>query len=428
MAFLGMRGTGDWATNQRPENWRESILFLYPNGSATLTAILSMLPSEGVNDWKFHWWDKGLPSQGGTVSSIYTEVTLTTEYTSGAAANDTVYAKCAAAVAQQFREGHEVKLGKADDYRYDTVGICTGRSINGASSYVAVKLAQAPPNATSQDLDEVDRIDIIGSAHAQGATMPDAIGYDPTEYDNYAQISRTSLSITETARLTRLRTGDAYKEMKREALELHSIEREKSYIWGVKYSGTGSNGKPLTMTDGIKTAIIDNASDNVDQYDINTDYSGLTWLQGGEDWLDEQLEQIFRYGSAEKLALCGSVALRGINRLAKSSGQIQLTPKTASYGLKVVEWVTPTGTLYLKTHPLFSYNATTRNNMLIVEPKFLKERILRDTIFKKSEDTTSTANNSKDSTDEEFLTEAGLEYHHPSSMGYLAGFNSDNSV
>lgn len=29
-AFLNMRGTGDWATDQRPKAWRELILFLYP--------------------------------------------------------------------------------------------------------------------------------------------------------------------------------------------------------------------------------------------------------------------------------------------------------------------------------------------------------------------------------------------------------------
>ena len=30
--FLGMRGTGDWVDDQRPMNWRENILYLYPNG------------------------------------------------------------------------------------------------------------------------------------------------------------------------------------------------------------------------------------------------------------------------------------------------------------------------------------------------------------------------------------------------------------
>ena len=48
--FLGMRGTGDWVTNQRPENWRQQFFKLYPNGDAPLTAILSMLDEEPTDD------------------------------------------------------------------------------------------------------------------------------------------------------------------------------------------------------------------------------------------------------------------------------------------------------------------------------------------------------------------------------------------
>ena len=48
--FLGMRGTGDWATDQRPKNWRETILFLYPNGKMPLTAIMSKMKSEKTDD------------------------------------------------------------------------------------------------------------------------------------------------------------------------------------------------------------------------------------------------------------------------------------------------------------------------------------------------------------------------------------------
>jgi hypothetical protein len=48
--FLGMRGTGDWATDQRPMSWRQNILYLYPNGMTPLTAILSMMGSKKVTD------------------------------------------------------------------------------------------------------------------------------------------------------------------------------------------------------------------------------------------------------------------------------------------------------------------------------------------------------------------------------------------
>jgi hypothetical protein len=52
-AFLGMRGTGSWATDQRPKSYRELILMLYPNGTAPLTAIMSKLKSEVVTDPEF---------------------------------------------------------------------------------------------------------------------------------------------------------------------------------------------------------------------------------------------------------------------------------------------------------------------------------------------------------------------------------------
>lgn len=50
MSFMGMRGTGDWVTDQRPKSWRETILYLYPNGTAPLTAIMSKMGSERVED------------------------------------------------------------------------------------------------------------------------------------------------------------------------------------------------------------------------------------------------------------------------------------------------------------------------------------------------------------------------------------------
>lgn len=428
MGFLGMRGTGDWVANQAPENWRQMMLRLYPNGKLTLTAILSMMGSERTDHPKFHWWTKSLPDQGGTITATYTDSGLSSAYVGGtaAAAGVIVYVKVAEAVVGHFRIGHEVKLSKVGDYRYDTAGYVVSREANGASSKIGVKLIEAA-DATF-DLDGCDRIDVIGNGNAEGATMPDAIAYDPTEFYNVTQIWRTPLSITRTARKTTLRTPDAYREAKREALEMHGIEMEKSFIWGVRYETTGSNGKPLRFTGGILRAIIDNAPGNVDNFTRNANYSGDTWLQSGEDWLDEKLEGIFRYGDTEKLGICGTGALRGINRLAKAGATISLEVKSAGYGLKVVEWVTPFGTVYLKTHPLFSHNPVNTNDILIIEPRNFKYRFIDDTRFKKDNSETENVNNSKDGTDEEYLTEAGLEWHYPETGGYLTGVGLDNVV
>lgn len=431
-AFLGMRGNGDWATDQRPKHWREMILYLYPNGSAPLTALLSKLKSERVSDPEFNWWTKNLAAQGGAVTNIYTDAILSSaySYSSASAAGTVLYVKAAEAVIKEMRVGHQVLLRDADWVDVDTNAEVIARVLNGASSYVAVSLMEEENTASSAsyNLSTVDTILIIGNVNAEGATIPDAISYDPVKYYNYTQIFRTPLEITRTARLTRLRTGDAYKEMKREALELHSIEMEKSFFNGVRRETTGSNGKPKRSGHGIIPFVGDNASGNKLNYNKNSNYSGASWLAQGEAWFDTSLEVLFRYGSQEKIAYCGSGALLGINRLAKSSGQVQLKPMSTSYGLKVVEWLTPFGTLYLKTHPLFSYETTNRNRMVIVDPSNLAFNYITDTHFKKDDSEKKAGQIGFDGTKEEFLTEGHLEIHHPLSHGVLDGVGLDNDV
>lgn len=425
-SFLGMRGNGDWIANQRPENWRQALLYLYPNGSAPLTAILSMLGSESTDDPVFHWWTKQLPDQGGTVSGVYLNSALSVSAGTGAhAAGTTIYFKVAEAVADEFREGHQAMAQKDSNYNYSYVGKVTDVAKNGASSYVAVKLLEA--TSATYPIVSTNILDVSGNMNPEGATMPDAISYDPVEYYNYTQIFRTPLSITRTARKTRLRTGDAYTELKREALELHAMEMEKAFIFGAMYSGTGSNGKPERGTQGLRKFLLANATSNVKDYVVDGAGSG-PWTTGGEDWLNETLEVIFRYGSNEKLALVGSQALLGINRLAQASGDMNITPMTAAYGLRVLEWITPFGTIYLKTHPLFSHRPAFRRDMLILEPSKLKFRYVDDTFFVSDPQDMRNRNNSRDGTEEEFITEAGLEVHHPKAFGYLSSIGLDAST
>lgn len=419
-AFMGMRGTGDWVSNQMPENWREVILRLFPNGSAPLTAIMSKMKSESTDSPIFHWWDKELPTQRATITGVYTDV-LSTPYTTGGALGDTLYVKFGtAAEAREFKLSDVVLLRDASDYTVDVNARVSAAPVeNGASSYITVVLLEADNNSTSHDLSDADTAMVIGTMNEEGTTAPTAKAYDPTEYYNYTQIFRNSLDMTRTAMKTKLRTGDAYAEAKRDCLELHSIEMEKAFLWGIRTTGTGTAGKPRRTTNGVIRQITTNVSD----YYSNSTYSGQTWLQGGELWLDTMLEQVFRYGSSEKMAFAGSGAVLGLNRLAKASGQITMTPMTAAYGLKVMQWITPFGTMYLKTHPLFSYEATNRNSMLVFEPANLIYRYLDDTKFK-----ADIQANDVDGKKDEYLTEAGLELHFEKAFGWLNGVGLDNAV
>lgn len=428
--FLGMRGTEDWGTDVRPKNWREMILYLYPNGQAPLTAMLAKLSSEPTDDPEFSWWTQTLANVGVDVTNIYDDVSLSTAY-SGASGveGDTVYVKMAQADAKKFRAGHEVLFRYSKDTTLDLVGKVSGRVLNGANSFLSVILLEDDDNSTqSNGLSDVDRLLLIGNINAEGAEMPESISLDPAKFYNLTQIWRTPLSITRTARKTKLRTGDAYQKAKREALEMHSIEMEMSLLFSIRTERIGDNGMPERTTMGLIPGIRSGAPGNISDFTIDSDYTADTWATSGEEWLDAYFEKLSRWGSGLDgcLAFCGSGALLGVNKLAKSSGQIQLQPTTTSYGLKVNTWTTPFGDIALKQHPLFNHESTLRNAIMLIKPTNLKQRIIDDTSFYAEGEKQNTGHNRIDGTKEEYLTELGLEYHHPETMGMLYGVGKDN--
>ena len=297
---------------------------------------------------------------------------------------------------------------------------------------LTVKLLEDDDNSTLGDLVDCDRFKIIGSINPEGGEMPDPIAMNPTKVYNYTQIFRSSLASTRTALATRLRTENDYQKAKRECLETHSIEMEMAFLWGVATKGIGDNGKPERTTQGMINFIRQYAPLNCDDFSLNATYSGDTWTASGEIWFKYYLEQIFRYGANEKLALVGSGALLGIDSLAMTGGQINLQPAQKTYGMDIRKWITPFGTINMKTHPLFSYDATTRNMMVILEPKELEYKFITDTTFYGESNSTSHpsgyGSRRIDGKEEEYLTEAGLDFGLPQKCAILNGLGIDSAV
>jgi hypothetical protein len=434
MAILGMRGTGDWTDGQRPKSWREQIFYLYPNGMAPLTAMLSMMGSEKVDDAEFNWWTQEQTAVGGAVSGVYTLPDLSVAYTNGGVKGDVVYLQITTTLAERIRKGHQILMRDASDYRVDVVGKVIDVTRGTTNSVLAVRLLENDDNSIAHDLSDCDTFKIIGNINPEGGEMPDAISLNPVKVYNYTQIFRTPLSITRTARLTKLRTGDAYQKMKAEALEVHSWEMELAVLWGIKTEEVGDNGKPERTTMGLINFIRQYAADNCRDYTLETDtaYKSKPWTTAGEVWLKNMLEQIFRYGAEEKLCLCGSGFLLGIDALAQTSGQLMLEPGQEVYGMRIREWMTPFGSIKMKTHPLFSYDATTRNMGIIIEPRELKFKYITDTEFfgenSSKQHPDGYGSRRIDGTCEEFLTEAGLEFGLPQKCAVLNGVGLDNTL
>jgi hypothetical protein len=331
----------------------------------------------------------------------------------------------AAADAVNFRVGHEVRLARTSN-NTEAVGEVLDRVVNGASSYLQIRMINA---AATPLFSNVNRVWVVGNINAEKAQTPDSWKTDPTPYTNYTQIFRTSVSMSNTARATDLRTGDPWKEDRREALEYHGIEMEKAFFWGAKSLTTAGNGQIKRTLDGIVPFVRANASGNIFDYKNDATFSGQSWLAGGQKWLNEKLEQIFRFNEGELMCFCGSGAVLGINRLAQDGGFIQLSPESKAYGIKIVNWNTPFGDLFLKTHPLFSYESSTRNMMVVFNPRNLvycylnANGVNRDTNLIKDVQIPGV-----DGKTDEWLTECTLEIHHPTSFGVFYGVNEDNAV
>lgn len=430
--FLGMRGNGDWVEGQRPKSWREQIMKLYPNGSAPLTALLSMMSSSKVDDPEFNWWTQEQSAVHGAVAGVYTTPDLSVAYASGGVAGTVVYVVITTVLANLIRAGHQILLRDASNPLVDVNGKITDISRGTTNSTLTVKLLEADDNSPDNDLSDADSFKIIGNINPEGGQMPEPVALNPAKVYNYTQIFRTSLAITRTARKTHLRTGDQYQKAKAEALEMHSWEMEMAFFWGIRTENIGDNGKPERTTMGVIPFIRQFAPLNCVDFTLDTAYAGQTWAAGGEAWFKGMLEQIFRYGSDSKMIFAGSGVLLALDTLAMASGTIQIVPGQKTYGMAIREWVTPFGSVYLKTHPLFSHDVTTRHMAVILEPKELEYRYIDDTQFygESSNKTHPEGYGARrvDGTNEEFLTECGLEFGFPQKCGVLTGLGQDNEL
>ena len=425
-------GTGDWVADQRPMNWRQQILKLYPNGQAPLTAILSMMGSKMVDDPQFHWWTQEQTAVAGAVAGVFTIADLSVPYVGGGVAGNTLFIQIATTLAMRVRTGHQILLRDASDYRVDVVGKVTDVTRGNINSVVAVRLLENDINSPDHDLSDCDNFKIIGNINPEGGEMPEAIALNPTKVYNYTQIFRTPLSVTRTAMKTTLRTGNDYQKAKAEALEMHSWEMELAFLWGIRTENIGDNGKPERTTMGVINFIRQYMPANCDDFTLNATYAGQTWAAAGQTWLDNFLEQVFRYGAEEKLVLCGSGFLLGLQRLAEASASINISPGAKTYGLQIREWLTPFGSIYMKTHPLFSYDATTRNMGVLLEPKELEYKFIDDTSFygesSSKQHSSGYGQRRIDGLNEEYLTECGLEFGLPQKCAVLNGVGLDNTL
>ena len=392
-AFAGIRGTGNWGTDERPKHFREMILWANPNGSAPLTALLARMKKQSVDDPEFSWWEEKL-------EAVRVETALTTTLTSTAntilLASDGLY----------LVPGDLLQVEKTELATYDNEIVEVSSVTNDTT--VVVKRRRA--GTDSADISTQFFLTRIGSAFEEGTNKPGISQRNPTKKLNYCQIFKTLAGVTETAKRTKARTGDAFaNDKKRKAFD-HSVDLEMAFMFGKPHETTGANGRPIRYTGGLRHFIQTNVT--------------IFTTTPTEDTLLNALYRVFDFNSKsgagdERIVLAGNGFLNSLNRLARnsSSTRVNFDQVIKLYGMSLQRWITPQGVFGVKTHPLMNLHGRYTNSAFVIDPSNLIYRPLRDTKL-----IPNVQANDADVQEDMWLTETGLEVHNEMTMAYIGNF------
>ena len=391
-AVAGLRGTGDWGADERPKNFREAILWMKPNGSTPLNALMSKMSSESVDDPEFSWWEEDL----GIIQVTLNDGT-------GMAAGDVATVIDAGGLDLVVDDVLLVETG--DNVTYDNELV----RVAAVTDDQNITLERGYAGSTAATIADNTVFTRIGTSFAEGTDAPGASTRNPVKYFNFCQIFKTVYELTETVRVTKSRTGSAEKNDKKRKMHDHSYAQEYSWIFGKRWEGVGSNGKPKRTTGGLRYFLASQ----------NREHIFGAALTSINEFIDNASD-VFDYtgdgdtGGDERLVLCGNGLLIALSKLAATAGQVNFGEIVKVYGMSLPRLVTPQGTFYFKSHPLLNIHSAYRNSGFIIDPPGLNYRHLRDT---KSKD--NIQGNGEDSKKGQWITEAGLEAHHMKTMKYI---------
>lgn len=432
----------------RPKNIRRSVFYMYPNGSAPLIGLLSLMKEEVTNDPEFKWYEKRMVEQRTTQayisSTISTYSSVSSDFVTWTAASaDYTLAlgsqyglKVAAAGTTQFRVGHVIKFNLVvSAVNTEFQGRVTYvDATNNRLAFVATKVAGAITYTGATTGFEVLA---IGSAQAEGASSVSSsaglstleVWNTPVQPANYTQIFTANWQITGTAGKTAtwFDTRGVDPDQAKEASVNHNRDMEYMFIFGEKREDVVTATNVTRYTGGILYFLrlweagttYGNSAATADTDDTKRIITNSSGVLSAKTY-NKYLERVFRFNrnrQNELLCLCGNGFLNTLAEMyAGKQTFTSMMPADNTFGMKVTAHTTSFGTVYYKTHPLFNLNTTLIYNGLFVDVTCLKYRPLngRDTTLRKN-----LQPNNADFVEDGWLTETGLEVDSPESHLYL---------
>jgi len=360
-AVAGLRGTGDWGPDERPTDFRESILFYNPNGTAPIFALTGKAGKKTVNDPQFQWWSEPNTLWRAATSGALVATDTTVTIVSADPTNTTAGAVWSSAL--HLKPGDVLLVeGAADVVDITTLERIQVQNVLSDTQFVALRGVQGTtPGAIASG----SNLTKIGSSFAEGTGAPTAVSRNPIEFKNYTQIFKDTYELTGTVNETFARTGNAWSNDKKRKMFDHARDIEMAFLFnGAPFQTVGDNGKPLRFMGGLRTFI---PATNTTIYTVPTTVS--TFLDAVNPMFNFDTE-----GGDTRICFAGNQAIIELNKIVQASTNLRInfSQEIKIYGLDFKEFILPRGRLLLRSHPLLSLHGLYRKSMFAIDFASLK--------------------------------------------------------
>ena len=373
----GARGTGNIASFTRKIDMSEAVLLLQPDASP-LTVFTKKTSKKVTSNPEFKWAEQDLEPRFDLTNGSALVGATSIVVDNGA----------------YFAQHDLVRVPRTGEvFRVTAVTTNTLTVVRGVGSTAAALL-------------DNEELVIIGSAQPEGDTSKPARSSNPLSYTNYTQIIRRPVEATRThmQSASMFNDHDWNHQRKLAGIE-HAKDLEMVLLMG-RPSEDLSGSQPRRTTGGAYHYVSTNQTDAAGAL-TETEFFGA-------------LRPAFRYGNKTKLALCSALAVDVLNTFPR--GKVQVVDQgRQEYGINVVRFISPHGTLNIATHWLLE-GATYGGHILILDMEEVKYRFLQNE--NGSSDThirDSIQANDADTRKDEYLTECGLQFGEDKKHALITG-------
>lgn len=360
----GLRGTGDWGTDERPKDFRESILFYSPDGDAPIFGLSAKAGKKSVTDPEFAWWAEANNLFRLQISGALAAADTIATVNSVDPTASTMSALFGTAT--HLKAGDLLLVEKVDQATFDNEIVM----VDTVLSDTQFTILRAQGGTSAAIIADTTFLTLIGSAYAEGSAAPRATSKNPVKFSNFIQIFKDSYEITGTADNTKARTGSAWSNDKKRKMFKHSADIEWSIMFGRKSEQTGDNGKPLRFMGGLREQIpqaLPSAGGRTTVF--GAPVTAATFADAIAPAFD------FDFGGGNtRMGFCGNFVRSEMGKVIQATTGIrmELGETIKVYGQAFQEFIMPQGRILLKSHPLLSRHPRYMKSMFVLDFSVVK--------------------------------------------------------